>query len=70
MGEQEPVTELGAFSSEGGVPTAWAQGRRALQKSRAVLAFHGAPGWETPRHAAFGGVVRRCLVLLHGFDRA
>jgi len=33
MGEQEPVTELGAFSSEGGVPTAWAQGRRALQKA-------------------------------------
>jgi hypothetical protein len=31
MGEQEPVTELSAFSSPHAVPTAWSRGRRDLQ---------------------------------------
>jgi nitroimidazol reductase NimA-like FMN-containing flavoprotein (pyridoxamine 5'-phosphate oxidase superfamily) len=31
MAEQEPVTELCAFSSPGAVPTKWAQARRGLR---------------------------------------
>ena len=31
MGEQEPATELGAFSSPNASPTAWKRGRRELQ---------------------------------------
>jgi general stress protein 26 len=31
MAEREPVTTLAEFSSDGAVPTAWAQGRQALE---------------------------------------
>jgi general stress protein 26 len=31
MAEPEPVTELGAFSSDDAIPTEWRQGRRELQ---------------------------------------
>lgn len=33
MVEREPVTELGAFSSEGAVPTEWVTARAALQNA-------------------------------------
>jgi nitroimidazol reductase NimA-like FMN-containing flavoprotein (pyridoxamine 5'-phosphate oxidase superfamily) len=34
MVEREPVTELGAFSSDGAVPTSWAQARGELQHAQ------------------------------------
>jgi Pyridoxamine 5'-phosphate oxidase len=34
MVERDPVTELGAFSSDGAVPTEWARGRKDLQDAQ------------------------------------
>jgi general stress protein 26 len=34
MVEADPVTELGAFSGDGAVPTAWARGRRDLEDAQ------------------------------------
>ena len=65
MAEQEPVTELCAFSSPGAVPTEWAQARGDLRDTEVYWLSTVRPGWAPPRDHAAGSLAGRRVVLLY-----